>query len=113
QRSPKMTSMMRGDGTESNVARDKVRVGDKLRVRPGEKVPVDGTVLDGLSSEDESMVTGGSIPIDKHSGDKLIGATANGTGWLLMRAERIGSEPTLDQIVKMVSEAQRSRAPIQ
>ena len=90
-----------------------MQVGDKLRVRPGEKIPVDGTVLDGLSSVDESMVTGESIPIEKHAGDKVIGATVNGTGWLLMRAERVGSETMLAQIVKMVSEAQRSRAPIQ
>jgi Cu+-exporting ATPase len=90
-----------------------VQVGDKLRVRPGEKIPVDGTVLDGLTSVDESMVTGESIPIEKHAGDKVIGATVNGTGWLLMRAERVGSETMLAQIVRMVSEAQRSRAPIQ
>ena len=88
-------------------------VGDKLRVRPGEKIPADGTVLDGLSSVDESMVTGESIPVEKHAGDKVIGATVNGTGWLLMRAERVGSETMLAQIVRMVSEAQRSRAPIQ
>jgi Cu+-exporting ATPase len=104
---------MRDDGSEYDVPLDQVKVGDKLRVRPGEKIPVDGTVLDGLSSVDESMVTGESIPIEKHSGDKVIGATVNGTGWLLMRAERVGSETMLAQIVKMVSEAQRSRAPIQ
>jgi Cu+-exporting ATPase len=111
--SPKMARIMRDDGSEYDVPLESVKVGDKLRVRPGEKVPVDGTVLDGLSSVDESMVTGESIPIEKHSGDKVIGATVNGTGWLLMRAERIGSETMLAQIVKMVSEAQRSRAPIQ
>ncbi len=104
---------MRDDGSEYDVPLDQVKVGDKLRVRPGEKIPVDGTVLDGLSSVDESMVTGESIPIEKHAGDKVIGATVNGTGWLLMRAERVGSETMLAQIVKMVSEAQRSRAPIQ
>ena len=97
----------------SSTLFDQVKVGDKLRVRPGEKIPVDGTVLDGLSSVDESMVTGESIPIEKHSGDKVIGATVNGTGWLLMRAERVGSETMLAQIVQMVSQAQRSRAPIQ
>jgi Cu+-exporting ATPase len=111
--SPKMARIMRDDGAEYDVPLDQVQVGDKLRVRPGEKIPVDGTVLDGLSSVDESMVTGESIPIEKHAGDKVIGATVNGTGWLLMRAERVGSETMLAQIVRMVSEAQRSRAPIQ
>jgi P-type Cu+ transporter len=111
--SPKLARIMRDDGAEYDVPLDQVKVGDKLRVRPGEKIPVDGTVLDGLSSVDESMVTGESIPIEKHAGDKVIGATVNGTGWLLMRAERVGSETMLAQIVRMVSEAQRSRAPIQ
>ncbi len=111
--SPKMARIMRDDGSEYDVPLDQVKVGDKLRVRPGEKIPVDGAVLDGLSSVDESMVTGESIPIEKRAGDKVIGATVNGTGWLLMRAERVGSETMLAQIVKMVSEAQRSRAPIQ
>ncbi len=111
--SPKLARVMRDNGSEYDVPLDQVKVGDKLRVRPGEKIPVDGTVLDGLSSVDESMVTGESIPIEKHGGDKVIGATVNGTGWLLMRAERVGSETMLAQIVKMVSEAQRSRAPIQ
>ena len=111
--SPKMARIMRHDGSEYDVPLDLVNVGDKLRVRPGEKVPVDGVVLDGLTSVDESMVTGESIPVEKHAGDKVIGATVNGTGWLLMRAERVGSETMLAQIVKMVSEAQRSRAPIQ
>ncbi len=111
--SPKLARIMRDDGSEYDVPLDQVKVGDKLRVRPGEKIPVDGTVLDGLSSVDESMVTGESIPVEKHSGDKVIGATVNGTGWLLMRAERVGSETMLAQIVQMVSQAQRSRAPIQ
>jgi len=111
--SPKMARIMRDDGAEYDVPLDQVKPGDKLRVRPGEKIPVDGTVLDGLSSVDESMVTGESIPIEKHTGDKVIGATVNGTGWLLMRAERVGSETMLAQIVRMVSDAQRSRAPIQ
>lgn len=110
---PKMARIMRADGSEYDVSLSEVRVGDKLRVRPGEKVPVDGTVLDGLTSVDESMVTGESIPVEKHAGDRVIGATVNGTGWLLMRAERVGSETMLAQIVNMVSEAQRSRAPIQ
>jgi Cu+-exporting ATPase len=111
--SPKMARIMRENGSEYDVPLDQVKVGDKLRVRPGEKIPVDGTVVDGLSSVDESMVTGESMPISKHAGDRVIGATVNGTGWLLMRAERVGSETMLSQIVKMVSEAQRSRAPIQ
>ena len=111
--SPKLARIMRDDGSEYDVPLDQVKVGDKLRVRPGEKIPTDGVVLDGLSSVDESMVTGESIPIEKRTGDKVIGATVNGTGWLLMRAERVGSETMLAQIVQMVSQAQRSRAPIQ
>src|SRR5271169_1478210 len=111
--SPKLARIMRDDGSEYDVPLDEVKVGDKLRVRPGEKIPTDGVVLDGLSSVDESMVTGESIPVEKRTGDKIIGATVNGTGWLLMRAERVGSETMLAQIVQMVSQAQRSRAPIQ
>ncbi len=111
--SPKLARIMRDDGSEYDVPLDQVQVGDKLRVRPGEKIPIDGVVLDGLSSVDESMVTGESIPVEKRTGDKVIGATVNGTGWLLMRAERVGSETMLAQIVQMVSQAQRSRAPIQ
>ncbi len=111
--SPKMARIMRDDGSEYDVSLDQVNVGDKLRVRPGEKIPVDGVVLDGLSAVDESMVTGESMPVEKRAGDKVVGATLNGTGWLLMRAERVGSETMLAQIVRMVSEAQRSRAPIQ
>ncbi|HVP55143.1 MAG TPA: heavy metal translocating P-type ATPase [Candidatus Eisenbacteria bacterium] len=111
--SPKMARLMRDDGSEYDVPLDQVRIGDKLRVRPGEKIPTDGVVLDGLSSVDESMITGEPIPVEKRSGDKVIGATVNGTGWLLVRAERIGSETVLAQIVRMVSNAQRSRAPIQ
>jgi P-type Cu+ transporter len=110
---PKLARIMRDDGSEYDVPLDQVQVGDKLRVRPGEKIPTDGAVLDGLSSVDESMVTGESIPVEKRMGDKVIGATVNGTGWLLMRAERVGSETMLAQIVQMVSQAQRSRAPIQ
>ncbi len=111
--SPKLARIMRDDGSEYDVPLDQVHVGDKLRVRPGEKIPTDGVVLDGLSAVDESMVTGESIPVEKRTGDKVIGATVNGTGWLLMRAERVGSETMLAQIVQMVSQAQRSRAPIQ
>jgi Cu+-exporting ATPase len=110
---PKLARIMRDDGSEYDVLLDQVMVGDKLRVRPGEKIPSDGVVLDGLSAVDESMVTGESIPIEKRSGDKVIGATVNGTGWLLMRAERVGSDTMLAQIVQMVGQAQRSRAPIQ
>jgi P-type Cu+ transporter len=101
------------DGSEVDVPLDEVHVGDRLRVRPGEKVPVDGVVLEGRSSVDESMVTGESIPVEKQSGDRLIGATVNGSGALVMRAEKVGSEMLLSRIVAMVAEAQRSRAPIQ
>ncbi|HEX8807957.1 MAG TPA: copper-translocating P-type ATPase, partial [Xanthobacteraceae bacterium] len=111
--SPKMARLMRDDGSEYDVPLEQVKVGDKLRVRPGEKIPTDGVVVDGLSSVDESMITGESLPVEKRSGDKVIGATVNGTGWLLVRAERIGSETVLAQIVQMVGSAQRSRAPIQ
>ncbi len=111
--SPKMARVMRDDGSEYDMALDQVKPGDKLRVRPGEKIPTDGVVVDGLSSVDESMITGESIPIEKRSGDEVIGATVNGTGWLLVRAERVGRETVLAQIVQMVSIAQRSRAPIQ
>jgi len=111
--SPKMARLMCDDGSEYDVPLDQVKVGDKLRVRPGEKIPTDGVVVDGLSSVDESMLTGESLPIEKRAGDKVIGATVNGTGWLLVRAERVGRETVLAQIVQMVSSAQRSRAPIQ
>jgi Cu+-exporting ATPase len=101
------------DSTETDVPLDQVKVGDRIRVRPGEKVPVDGVVLEGHSSVDESMITGESLPIDKTEGSRVIGATVNSSGSFIMRAERVGSETLLAQIVKMVSEAQRSRAPIQ
>ena len=104
---------LRHDGTEEDVALDAVRVGDRLRVRPGEKVPVDGVVLEGGSHIDESMVTGEPIPVRREPGDPVIGATVNGTGSFIMRAEKIGSETLLARIVAMVAEAQRSRAPIQ
>ena len=87
--------------------------GDTLRVRPGEKVPVDGVVIEGSSSVDESLMTGEPIPVEKTSGSRVIGGTVNGTGSFVMRAERVGSETLLAQIVRMVSEAQRSRAPVQ
>ena len=101
------------DGTETEVALEDVAVGDKLRVRPGDKVPVDGVVLEGRSSVDESMITGEPVPVEKTPGDALTGATINGTGSLVMEAKRVGSETMLAQIVEMVASAQRSRAPIQ
>jgi Cu+-exporting ATPase len=110
---PKTARRVRDDGTEEDVPLDAVVPGDRLRVRPGEKVPVDGALLDGASSIDESMVTGEPIPIEKHAGDRVIGGTLNGTGSFVMRAERVGSETLLAQIVHMVAEAQRSRAPVQ
>ncbi|MHB9117170.1 MAG: heavy metal translocating P-type ATPase [Burkholderiales bacterium] len=110
---PKTARIVRADGSEEDIPLEQVQPGDVLRVRPGEKVPVDGVVLEGVSALDESMVTGESIPVEKTAGARLIGATANGTGSLLMRAERVGSDTLLAQIVHMVSEAQRSRAPIQ
>ncbi len=111
--SPKIARLVREDSSESDVPLDQVKIGDKLRVRPGEKIPVDGIVLEGQSSVDESMITGESIPILKKSSDKVIGATINGTGSLIIEAKRVGAETLLAQIIHMVSEAQRSRAPIQ
>ncbi len=110
---PKTARRIAPDGTEQDIPLDQVQVGDHLRVRPGEKVPVDGVVIEGASSVDESMVTGEPIPVEKHPGDATIGATVNGTGSFVMRAERVGAETLLAQIVQMVGEAQRSRAPIQ
>ncbi len=110
---PKTARLIREDGSEEDVPLETVQVGNRLRVRPGEKIPVDGVVLEGTSSVDESMITGEPIPIEKAVGDRLTGATVNGTGTLVMRAERIGSETLLAQIVRMVADAQRSRAPIQ
>lgn len=101
------------NGREHDVPVEEISVGDKIRIRPGEKVPVDGVVESGFSSVDESMVTGEPIPVEKAQGSKLIGATINGTGTLLLRAEKVGKDTLLSQIVQMVSEAQRSRAPIQ
>ncbi len=109
----KSARRLRDDGSEEDVALEVVRVGDRLRVRPGEKVPVDGVVLEGTSSIDESMVTGEPIPVQKQPGDWVVGGTVNGTGSLVMRAERVGAETLLARIVAMVAEAQRSRAPIQ
>ena len=110
---PKTARRIRGDGSDEDVPLEQVLPGDRLRIRPGEKVPVDGTVLEGASAVDESMISGESIPVEKSAGDRLIGATVNGTGSLVMRAERVGAETLLSRIVQMVAEAQRSRAPIQ
>lgn len=110
---PKTARVVQADGSEHDVPLEQVKVGDILRVRPGERVPVDGVVTEGRSSIDESMVTGEPIPAEKVPDSKVVGGTVNGTGSFLMRAERVGSETLLAQIVRMVSEAQRSRAPIQ
>lgn len=110
---PKTARRIRKDGNEEDVGLDQVQRDDRLRVRPGEKVPVDGVVLEGASAVDESMVTGESMPVSKRAGDHVIGATVNTTGTFVMQAERVGAETLLAQIVQMVAEAQRSRAPIQ
>ena len=110
---PKTARLVRGDGTEIDIPLEEVDPGDHLRVRPGEKIPVDGVVLEGTSSVDESIVTGEPIPVEKAEGSRVTGGTVNGTGGFEMRAERVGSDTLLAQIVRMVSEAQRSRAPIQ
>ncbi len=109
----KTARVIRPDGTEEEIALEDVVVGDKLRIRPGDKVPVDGVVVDGRSSIDESMISGEPIPVEKVAGDKVTGATINGTGSLVMEARRVGSDTMLSQIVEMVANAQRSRAPIQ
>jgi Cu+-exporting ATPase len=111
--SPKMARLVEADGRERDIPLDQVIVGQSLRVRPGEKVPADGSVLEGRTVVDESLITGESLPIEKHPGDRLIGASVNGNGSILMRADRVGSETVLAQIVRLVGEAQRSRAPIQ
>lgn len=111
--SPKSARKIFSDQGEEDISLDKVHPGDHLRVRPGEKVPVDGTIIDGDTSIDESMITGEPIPVEHHTGDKVIGATVNGTGSFIMEAQKVGSDTLLSQIVTMVYEAQRSRAPIQ
>jgi Cu+-exporting ATPase len=111
--SPKTARRVSPEGEEQDVPLESVQPGDVLRVRPGEKVPVDGVVIEGTSSVDESMISGEPIPVEKHPGERLVGATVNGTGGLLMRAEKVGAETLLARIVSMVAEAQRSRAPIQ
>ncbi len=110
---PKTARRVDADGSEQDVPLEQVHVGDLLRVRPGEKVPVDGVVEDGRSSVDESMISGEPVPVEKMPGEKITGATVNGTGSLLMRATRVGRDTMLSQIVRMVAAAQRSRAPIQ
>ena len=110
---PKTARVVGKDGSESDLPLEQVKVGDRLRVRPGEKVPVDGVVLEGTSSVDESMISGEPIPVEKKTGDRVTGATVNANGSLIIRADRVGSDTLLAQIVRMVSEAQRSRAPIQ
>ncbi|MDP1534912.1 MAG: heavy metal translocating P-type ATPase, partial [Rubrivivax sp.] len=110
---PKTARRIAADGTEEDVPLSNVHVGDQLRVRPGEKVPVDGVVVEGSSAVDESMLTGEPMPVSKRAGDKLIGATMNTSGALVMRSEHVGSATVLSQIVQMVAQAQRSRAPMQ
>ena len=113
QLAPNLAWRLREDGTDEQVALESVVVGDRLRVKPGDKVPVDGTVIDGASRVDESMLTGEPVPVAKAAGDRVTGATINGSGALVMRAERVGSDTLLAKIVHMVAEAQRTRAPIQ
>jgi Cu+-exporting ATPase len=110
---PKTARVIEENGREEDVPIERIRIGDLLRVRPGEKAPVDGIVIEGASSVDESMITGESIPVEKTAGARVTGATVNGTGSFVMRAERVGRDTLLSQIVRMVSEAQRTRAPIQ
>jgi len=110
---PKTARLLRDDGTETDVPLERVQVGDRLRVRPGEKIPVDGVVLEGATSVDESMITGEPIPVEKIKNSRVTGGTVNGTGSFVMRAKHVGSDTLLAQIVRMVAEAQRSRAPIQ
>ena len=110
---PKTARRLAADGSEADVPLDDVRPGDRLRVRPGEKVPVDGVVLEGTSSVDESMLTGEPVPVEKGTGSRVTGSTLNGTGGFVMRAEKVGKETLLARIVQLVAEAQRSRAPIQ
>jgi P-type E1-E2 ATPase len=110
---PKTAHRIKPDGTEDEITLDLVQIGDRLRVRPGETIPVDGTVEAGRSSLDESLVTGESMPTTKTTGDPVIGGTVNQTGSLIMHAERIGRDTMLARIVQMVADAQRSRAPIQ
>jgi Cu+-exporting ATPase len=109
----KTARRLKDDGSDEDIPLDAVQVGHRLRVRPGEKIPVDGVVLEGTTSVDESMITGEPIPVEKYAGDRVVGSTVNGTGSLVMRAEKVGAETLLSRIVAMVAAAQRSRAPIQ
>jgi Cu+-exporting ATPase len=109
---PKTARKLRDGGHEDDVPLDQVVPGDRLRVRPGEKVPVDGVVIEGVSAVDESMISGEPIPVEKKAGDRVIGGTVNGTGAFVMQAERVGAQTMLAQIVRMVNEARRTRAPI-
>ena len=111
--SPKTARILTADGSEKDIPLEQVKPGDRLRVRPGEKVPVDGVILEGRSSIDESMITGESMPVEKSPNSNVIGATVNGTGSFIMRADRVGAETLLARIVQLVGQAQRSRAPIQ
>jgi Cu+-exporting ATPase len=113
QLAPPTARRLGADGREEDIPLDAVQPGDRLRVRPGERIPVDGVVIEGVSAVDESMVTGESIPVEKTPGSRVTGGTVNGTGGFVMRAERVGAETLLAQIVRMVGEAQRTRAPIQ
>jgi P-type Cu+ transporter len=110
---PKSARRIRADGTEEDVPLDQIQVGDRVRVRPGEKVPVDGRIEDGRSTLDESMLTGEPLPVDKGPGDRVVGATINQTGAVVLRAEKVGADSLLSQIVSLVAQAQRSRAPLQ
>jgi Cu+-exporting ATPase len=110
---PKTARRIRADGSEEDVPLNHVHVGDLLRVRPGEKVPVDGEVTEGGSAVDESMLTGEPLPVTKRAGDKVIGATLNTSGSLVIRSEKVGSQTVLAQIIQMVAQAQRSKAPMQ
>ena len=110
---PKTARRIRADGAEEDIALDAISLGDRLRVRPGEKVPVDGEIVEGRSAVDESMVTGESMPVEKTAGDRVIGGTINQSGGFMMRADKVGRDTMLARIVQMVAEAQRSRAPIQ
>src|SRR5262249_23657542 len=110
---PRVAHRLSSDSLEHDLPLEQVLLGDRLRVRPGERVPVDGVLLEGASAVDESMVTGEPLPVEKSPGDHATGGTLNPSGSFIMSADRVGGEPTLAQIVKLVSEAQRSRAPMQ